>query len=344
MVNKYDYLGFTGIDTFLRPLTEFITSPLTLFEKNKILVALEIGWLEILDFKGNLLNRIQVFNEDESEDNINIEAIKVYGHLIICMCTDVGVKILNSSQLTTIVESRQINCCELLDDKLILGMRDGSLQIRDLKGVLLTMLTGHTRPVTCIKIHKYKDNIHIISGSEDATLRVWNLSGVCLATLRGHTRTIKCITTFDNVIVSGSEDYYLKVWVDFKEQTTFADHQNTVNDVKIMKIKKFNGEYTNLIISVSEDGTLKVWNDYNIGSHLPVAFMSSKVYDEYFQTLEVLGTLVLIHSNHDEIKILDVEHLTTPITLKGTRGGKFIILSDNRIFTASPVDGYKIWE
>jgi F-box and WD-40 domain protein CDC4 len=56
------------------------------------------------------------------------------------------------------------------------------------------------------------DKDHVIIGSINSSITVYNTNGQLLQTLLGHTNEIGTINFCENQIVSGSEDYTVRVW------------------------------------------------------------------------------------------------------------------------------------
>ena len=52
-----------------------------------------------------------------------------------------------------------------------------------------------------------------ISGHLDGSLRGWNIAtGGCEHVIRGHDAVVRCIVTWEQYLVTGSDDHTIKIW------------------------------------------------------------------------------------------------------------------------------------
>jgi coatomer subunit beta' len=76
-------------------------------------------------------------------------------------------------------------------------------------------LTGHEKGVNYVDFYHGSDKPFLISGSDDKTAKVWDYqTKSCVATLTGHSSNISSVSFHPDlpVILTSSEDGYLKVW------------------------------------------------------------------------------------------------------------------------------------
>lgn len=73
-------------------------------------------------------------------------------------------------------------------------------------------MNGHKEWIRCIR-YLTKHRGMIVSGSDDYMIKIWNVeTGECLNTLRGHEDSVTCFELCDDKLMSGSWDGTIKVW------------------------------------------------------------------------------------------------------------------------------------
>jgi len=117
----------------------------------------------------------------------------------------------------------------------------------------LNTLRGHTDCILFLILLK-KNNNYLCSGSVDLTIRIWDWENIsCLHVLRGHKNWVKCICELSNgIILSGSDDYTIKLWKDYYNIKTLEGHSNSIR-----ALCQINDDY---FASGSFDSTIKIWN------------------------------------------------------------------------------------
>jgi WD40 repeat protein len=104
---------------------------------------------------------------------------------------------------------------------------------------------------------------HLISGHESSMIRVWNVAtGVCDQVLQGHSDWVRCLSVSGTRLVSGSDDYSVKVWAmgagaAWPCERTLVGHDGWVCALATWKDK---------VLSGSEDASVRVW-DMGTGAH-----------------------------------------------------------------------------
>ncbi|XP_041830667.1 F-box/WD repeat-containing protein 10 isoform X2 [Melanotaenia boesemani] len=126
----------------------------------------------------------------------------------------------------------------------------------------MTVMRGHAGSVRAVLL--CEDRGLIITAGCDATIRCWNLkTDSCAMVLYGHTRTINCLDVHGDRLVSGANDYTVKVW-SLQTWRQLKDihfkHHSSVLCVKMDKTT---------VYSSCVQGLVKIWNMEN-GSLLRV--------------------------------------------------------------------------
>ena len=214
-----------------------------------------------------------------------------------------------------------INCSFACTNHLIIGLTQKNvILIRNFDGdtVLERKFHVNSTPlaIECVSVDSSSSSsILIIIGSHSKDILVWKYDGVNVTesfALKGHSYQVRCLThaidTNNNIyIVSGSDDYTLKLWrlptesvVEVEPEYSFEGHARAVTsatcttdviisgsaDCTIMiwcfhvrnllrTLIAHSGDVTGLQISVtkhlvstSKDGTLKVW-DLSVSHNVP---------------------------------------------------------------------------
>ena len=108
------------------------------------------------------------------------------------------------------------------DEELVLsGSFDGYICVWDMqkkpaKGIIPHMLTkfqasDHSDSEILCLIHDRTKNV-IVSGGNDTYVRVWSEAYELLGTHEGHSEAVTCLALDANFLFSGSEDFSVKVW------------------------------------------------------------------------------------------------------------------------------------
>ena len=94
------------------------------------------------------------------------------------------------------------------------GHGDATVQVRDFTtGAMRFSLHGHTSAIHSVAFSD--DGTQLASGADDRRICVWMLSdGTLKTTLSGHTRVVEFVGFIGNILLSGSEDGFVKVWRD----------------------------------------------------------------------------------------------------------------------------------
>lgn len=78
-----------------------------------------------------------------------------------------------------------------------------------------TTLKGHQADVTCVKFMHGTN--YMISTSEDHHVKIWNFSTLeCIQTITHYKHTIVSLTVFENLIIVGSADGLISLWINDK--------------------------------------------------------------------------------------------------------------------------------
>ncbi len=150
------------------------------------------------------------------------------------------------------INKQWINSLLITDDKLIVALGNGEIQVRDLKsGKLIKSLKEHKMPVLYLEYDKNSSNL--VSSSASGDIIVWDLKTYTkIHRLNNHQWDVSAIAIKDGKIYTGSDDYSIKVW-DLKSGKLLRNlksaHEGTINALTIYKDK---------LISASDDKTIKV--------------------------------------------------------------------------------------
>ncbi len=229
------------------------------------------------------------------------------------------------------IKQHWINSLALYEDKLIVALDNGQIQIRDLNSTkLITTLDGENLPVLFLKL----SGNNLVSSSSDGTITVWDLKEKKqIYTLRKHQWDVSAIAIQDGKIYSGSDDYSIKIW-DMKsgkfEKNLKSAHKGTINALVI---------YENKLISASDDGTIQI-RDIKTNALI-------KVLDEHKKGVTALRI------NHDKLisasndRTLIVWNLKTYKKERQLRGHSKSIVSlevnNENIITGSLDYTMKVW-
>jgi hypothetical protein len=121
--------------------------------------------------------------------------------------------------------------------RLLLGQRDGSLQLVDvLAGKELRLWKGHDTAVTSVALSR--DGGYALSGDQDGMIRLWDLKTEQeVAALAGHTRGVYAVafTPDGRRALSGSEDKTVRLWdlAKREEVECFQGHTGTIFRVEV---------------------------------------------------------------------------------------------------------------
>ncbi|KAL0265959.1 UNVERIFIED_CONTAM: hypothetical protein PYX00_011676 [Menopon gallinae] len=181
-------------------------------------------------------------------------------------------------------------------------------------GALVSCSDDCTLKSWCLKTfrmqHVFEGHTHfvmdvtpeLVSVSLDCTIKFWSQNGKLKRSISAHAQGINCIVSIANMLVTGADDFTIKVW-DPSPVTTISAHTNNIN-----RIVKLHREF----VSCSEDGYLKFWNlnfglerSINLRNRVwDVAQKSGKLFvatDEALVVLEDKSEQVLVGISKDRV-------------------------------------------
>jgi len=96
-----------------------------------------------------------------------------------------------------------------------------------------------------VSAHEYLNGI--FAGSSDRTVKVWDMrAGMPLATSKLHGGTVRCLAVDEDMLVSGSSDHKLRVWLADRSSKAAFDLSDPIRLVK--------GGHTGPVAAVALDG------------------------------------------------------------------------------------------
>ena len=96
-----------------------------------------------------------------------------------------------------------------------------------------------------VSTHEYLNGI--FAGSSDRTVKVWDMrAGMPLATSKLHGGTVRCLAVDEDMLVSGSSDHKLRVWLADRSSKAGFDLSDPIRLVK--------GGHTGPVAAVALDG------------------------------------------------------------------------------------------
>jgi WD40 repeat protein len=148
---------------------------------------------------------------------------------------------------------------------------DGTVQLWDADGRLVTVLEGHTgivksatsspdgSRIVTVGCDDLRTVYHYLSACKVGMARLWNIDGDLLAVLEGHTDWVNSATFNANgtLIVTVSDDGTARLWnSDGSFIAVLEDHMEPVISAS------FNPAGTR-IVTVSDDGTARLWEAWS---------------------------------------------------------------------------------
>ncbi|MGE0009308.1 MAG: WD40 repeat domain-containing protein [Candidatus Babeliales bacterium] len=168
------------------------------------------------------------------------------------------------------------------------------------------VLEGHSDYICSLAFNS--EGTMLASGGEDCSIKLWDLStGACMATLISHTESVACVqfSPDDSLLAAGSMDASISLYdVSTQELVTKLEgHKNKVWSVIISNDNQF-------LYSASVDGSIKIW-------HLPTARLIKNLVtfprtQLHAMVLQPNGRLVTAALNGD-IQFWDIPTIIHPI-------------------------------
>lgn len=236
-----------------------------------------------------------------------------------------------------IPNSSVINYLGILPDDSMVMAINNHIEIRDRKNnKLLRVLTGHTRPVTCLAISAKKNLI--ISGANDHTIKIWDITtGKCIKTLQEeHRAIINCVDVLPNGnIVACLYDATLKIW----DITTGKCIHRLIESSSLMGCLAILPD--GKIVSARRDHSLIIL-DSSTGQCLKVL----TGHDQSITCLAVLPDGKIVSGSKDcTVKIWDsVTGECLTLTRHFGRITSIVVLSNKNIASCSSDDTVRIWD
>jgi len=202
--------------------------------------------------------------------NGNVKAICVMNDILFSGSSDCSIKVWN-------LQTSQ--CLHTLS-----GAHNG--EIRDLLAI--------TDPQGAMKF--------LLSSGDDGTIKVWNKSFSCEKILTGHKGAIRAIAKSGDVIFSGSDDTYIKLW----NAQNFTEISMIPALIGVHSLAVSHASNPPTLISGHRDGVIKLWNLANITA--PECQMLLSAHTEPVRALLVEGNIFISGGYDKTIKIWYPQH------------------------------------
>ncbi|KAJ8299865.1 hypothetical protein KUTeg_022612 [Tegillarca granosa] len=131
----------------------------------------------------------------------------------------------------------------LVDDRRCVSVGDDCLAVLwDIQLCCkLYVLSGHTRPITCVLLLDTKDNSNdwLLTGSSDKQIRVWDLDqGKCVQIIEEHNTSVRCLMSLQDhdIFISGGEGLHL--WSGDGKLLSSYDRSSEEADISLMLFTK----------------------------------------------------------------------------------------------------------
>ena len=150
------------------------------------------------------------------------------------------------------LKKRWVNSLALYDDKLIVALDSGEIEIRDVNtGNIISTIKAHKTPVLYLKIDD--NNTKLVSSSSDGSVKIWDLKTYkLLFKLQKHQWDVAAIAINDGKVYTGSDDYSIKIW-DLNSgkfiKNLKSAHSGTINALVV---------YKDMLISASDDKKISI--------------------------------------------------------------------------------------
>ncbi|XP_020576385.1 phospholipase A-2-activating protein [Phalaenopsis equestris] len=141
---------------------------------------------------------------------------------------------------------------------LVTGSSDSTVKLWKGKNCQHTFV-GHTDTVRDLAV---LPDLGILSASHDSSVRLWALTGEVLMEMLGHSSLVYCVDAHSSgLVVSGSEDCFLKIWKDGICMQSI-EHPGCVWDAKFLE----NGD----VVTACSDGSVRIWTLHSDRSAEPL--------------------------------------------------------------------------
>lgn len=164
----------------------------------------------------------------QNEGENSKEKMKIVPHLIMPCVSSLNFLNTRTQEIFSIVTNHSIITAFIIVKKslirfgetvyehlAVLGYRDGTLKIYDMKGECLLTTKAHKTEITVITCDRQIDAQYLFLGSNDTDISIFNLVSMEPSfLLRGHKNAVTGLVYIpqDNVLISSSKDMLIKVW------------------------------------------------------------------------------------------------------------------------------------
>lgn len=116
--------------------------------------------------------------------------------------------------------------------------------------------TQHRGPVNAGSLNTYDDATCAVTASGEGSIQLWQIeTGSLLRSFEGHSKGLACVKFVDNVVISGSNDFSIRIWDAHSGRclAVCVDHRDLVRALAYDRGRK-------VLVSAGYDGHVKLFD------------------------------------------------------------------------------------